>query len=141
VKGVEHAVGILDTSAVIALDRILVDDLPAEPAITAITLAELSVGPLVTDEPGERAARQARLQAVEATFEPIPFDDAAARSFGQVAAALRQSGRKVSARAFDALIAATALSRGWPVHTCNPDDFAAIDGLAVVAVRPSAVER
>jgi predicted nucleic acid-binding protein len=141
VKGVEHAVGILDTSAVIALDRILVDDLPAEPAITAITLAELSVGPLVTDEPGERAARQARLQAVEATFEPIPFDDAAARAFGQVAAALRQSGRKASARAFDALIAATALSRGWPVHTCNPDDFAAIDGLAVVAVRPSAVER
>ena len=128
--------GVLDTSAVIVLDRLLAADLPAEPTISAITLAELSVGPLVTDDPAERAARQARLQEVEATFEPIPFDDAAARAFGRVAANLRRSGRKTSARAFDALIAATAVSRGWPVHTCNPDDFAGIDGLTVVSISP-----
>ena len=137
----EAGIGILDTSAVIALDRLRAADLPAGPALTAITLAELSVGPLVTDDPAERAARQARLQAVEASFEPVPFDDAAARAFGQVAAGLRRSGRKTTARAFDALIAATALSRGWPVHTCNPDDFAAIDGLKVVPIEPPAPER
>lgn len=134
------AVGVLDTSAVIVLDRLRADHLPVEPTITTITLAELSVGPLATDDHVERAARQARLQEVEAAFEPLPFDDAAARAFGRVAASLRRSGRKTSARAFDALIAATAVSRGWPVHTCNPDDFEGIDGLTVVPITLPASE-
>lgn len=82
----------------------------------------------------ERAARQAHLQQAEADFEPIPFDAAAARSFGQVAASLRREGRKPKARAYDAMIAAVAMSRGLPVHTCNPADFDKIDGLEVVAV-------
>jgi predicted nucleic acid-binding protein len=51
-----------------------------------------------------------------------------------VAAALRRSGRKPRARAYDAMIAAVALARGLPVHTGNPDDFAGIDGLTVVPV-------
>ena len=58
--------GILDTDAVILLDALGPQHLPAEPLITAITLAELSVGPLVPDDPGERAARQVRLQGAEA---------------------------------------------------------------------------
>jgi tRNA(fMet)-specific endonuclease VapC len=51
-----------------------------------------------------------------------------------MAASLRQAGRKPSARAYDAMIAATAISRKLPVYTCNPADFAKIDGLAVIAV-------
>lgn len=39
----------------------------------------------------------------------------------------------LSARAYDALIAATALANDLPLYTCNPDDFA-IDGLIVVSV-------
>lgn len=128
--------GILDTSTLLLLARIdeSTDTLPAQPLITAVTLAELSVGPLVADDDGERPARQAHLQQAEADFEPIPFDAAAARSFGQVAASLRRGGRKRSARAYDAMIAAIALSRGLPVHTCNPSDFDKIDGLEVIAV-------
>jgi tRNA(fMet)-specific endonuclease VapC len=102
--------------------------------ITAVTLAELSVGPLVTDEAGERVARQAQLQQAEADFEPLPFDTSAARAFGRVAASLRRSGRKASARTYDAMIAATALANGLPVYTCNPADFSGIDDLDVVAV-------
>lgn len=127
--------GILDTSAVILLPRL--DDprvLPEEPLITAVTLAELSVGPLVATSEAERAARQAHLQQAEADFDPLPFDDAAARAFGQVAADLRRAGRKPAARAFDALIAATAVSNALPLYTANPDDFAAIAGLTVVAI-------
>ncbi len=91
--------GVLDTSTLILLGRIEADQtLPSEPLITAVTLAELSVGPLVADTDEERAARQAHLQEAEADFDPLPFDSAAARSFGQVAAALRRSGRKSSAR-------------------------------------------
>jgi predicted nucleic acid-binding protein len=108
--------------------------LPAEPLITAVTLAELSVGPLVARDDGERAARQAQLQQAEADFDPIPFDAQAARAFGQVAASLRRTGRKTAARAYDAMIAAIAVAHDLPVYTCNPADFSGIDGLRVVAM-------
>ena len=125
--------GILDTSAVIALRNITDPSaLPVEPLITAVTLAELSAGPLVARDERERAARQAHLQEAEADFDPLPFDRASARAFGQVAASLRASGRKTAARAYDALIAATALAHQLPVYTCNPTDFDKIDGLTVV---------
>jgi prevent-host-death family protein len=82
----------------------------------------------------ERAARQAHLQQAEADFEPLPFDAQAARALGRVAASLRRAGRKTRARAYDVLIAATALANHLPVYTCNPDDFSGIDGLDVVEV-------
>lgn len=127
--------GVLDTSTVILLP-VLNDPvvLPDEPLITAVTLAELSVGPLVATTARERANRQAVLQQVEADFDALPFDADAARAFGQVAASLRRSGRKTSARTSDAMIAATALARGLPVYTCKPNDFAGIDDLTVVSV-------
>ncbi len=130
-----HLRGVLDTSTVIALP--LITDpaaLPTEPLITAVTLAELTAGPLVAADDAERAARQARVQQAEADFDPLPFDAAAARAFGQVAASLRRAGRKPAARAYDAMIAATALSQQLPVYTCNPDDFDKIDGLTVVPI-------
>jgi predicted nucleic acid-binding protein len=126
--------GVLDTNAVILLGRLNPADLPEAPVITAVTLAELSVGPLVAADDRERAARQARLQEAESVFEPLPFDAAAARAFGGVAAALRSSGRKQSARAFDALIAATAIANELPLYTCNPRDYAGIDALSIVAL-------
>ena len=127
--------GILDTSAVISLSRLAdASALPAEPLITAVTLAELSVGPLVARDDAERAARQAHLQQAEADFDPLPFDAQAARAFGQVAASLRRTGRKTAARAYDAMIAAIAIAHDLPVYTCNPADFSEIDGLQVVAV-------
>ena len=126
----------LDTSTLILLGRITdVVALPEEPVITAVTLAELSVGPLVAASDVERAARQAHLQAAEADFDPLPFDAAAARAFGAVAASLRRDGRKPAARSYDAMIAAIAVAHQLPVHTCNPRDFNGIDGLEVVAVR------
>lgn len=108
--------------------------LPAEPLITAVTLAELTVGPLVASTDDERAARQAHVQQAEADFDPLPFDALAARALGRVAASLRRAGRKTEARAYDAMIAATALAHGLPVYTCNPQDFAGIEGLTVIPV-------
>jgi predicted nucleic acid-binding protein len=127
--------GLVDTSTLLLLPRI--EDpgvLPETPLISAITLAELSVGPLVTDDAAERARRAAQVQQAEADFDPIPFDSAAARAFGQVAASLRRDGRKPAARAFDALIAATAIANGLPLYTSNPADFVDIDGLTVRTV-------
>ena len=130
-----HLRGVLDTSTVILLSRITDPAvLPVEPLITAVTLAELTVGPLVAPTDGERAARQAHVQQAEADFDPLPFDAAAARAFGRVAASLRRAGRKPAARAYDAMIAATALSQQLPVYTCNPEDFVKVDDLTVVPV-------
>jgi predicted nucleic acid-binding protein len=130
-----HARGVLDTSTVIVLGKLADPELlPAEPLITAVTLAELSVGPLVADEETERVARQSQLQQAEADFEPLPFDASSARAFGRVAASLRRSGRKTAARTYDAMIAATALASDLPLYACNPADFSGIDELEVVAV-------
>jgi predicted nucleic acid-binding protein len=130
-----HARGILDTSTVIQLEKLTdAKALPAEPLITAVTLAELSVGPLVAKGESERVARQTQLQQAEADFKPLPFDADAARAFGSVAASLRRAGRKTTARTYDAMIAATAVANDLPVYTCNPTDFNAIDGLEVVAI-------
>jgi predicted nucleic acid-binding protein len=134
-----HPRGILDTSTVILLPRIADPDaLPAEPLITAVTLAELSVGPLVATNKRERVARQAHLQQAEADFSPLPFDAAAARAFGRVAASLRQAGRKPAARSYDAMIAAIALANELPIYSANPTDFASIDDLEVIEVTATA---
>jgi tRNA(fMet)-specific endonuclease VapC len=130
-----RAFGLLDTSTLILLPALRDPSLlPQRPLISAITLAELSVGPLVAANDTQRAARLAHLQQAEADFDPLPFDADAARAFGQVAASLRRSGRKASARAYDAMIAAVALANGLPLYTCKPSDFANIDGLTVVSV-------
>jgi len=109
--------------------------LPLVPVITSVTLAELSVGPLVAASEVERARRQAHLQQAEEAFDPLPFDADAARVFGSVTASLRQAGRKTRTRAKDAMIASTALANGLPVYTCNPGDFEGVDRLEVVPVR------
>jgi predicted nucleic acid-binding protein len=73
----------LDTSTVILLGRIEDPaDLPDEAMISAITLAELSVGPHVAHSDEERAARQAHLQQAESDFDVLVFDAESARAFG-----------------------------------------------------------
>ena len=130
--------GLLDTSAVLALPGLLDPSLLPEVAlISAITLAELAVGPLVATDETERARRLAQVQQAEADFDPIPFDARAARAFALVAASYRSSGRKPAARAFDAMIAATAIANGLPLYTANPADFVGIDDLVVRAIPPA----
>lgn len=120
----------LDTSTVILLGEISdPTELPDESVISAITLAELSVGPHASHDDAERSARQQHLQQAEADFDVMAFDGECARAFGGVAAALRASGRKPAARAYDALIAATAIAHSVPLYTCNPGDFAGIPRL------------
>ncbi len=116
--------GVLDTSVVIDLASIPLAHLPAEVSVTALTIAELTAGPLSTADPAERSRRLERLQWVESTFEAIPFDVAAARAYGRVCSAILAAKQKArGGRAVDLLIAATALSRGLPLFTRNASDF------------------
>lgn len=134
-----HGRGVIDTSVVIDLERIDPANLPAELAISAVTLAELAAGPHATADPEERARRQDRLQRTEATFEPLPVDGAVARAYGRIYAAVAAAGRKARGRrAFDLLVAATALAAELPLYTRNRGDFEELDGLVeVVAVQPT----
>ena len=124
--------GLLDTKVVIHLPLLASGQLPSETAISAVTLAELSAGPSATDDPVERAARIGRLQRVEAAYDPLPFDGAAARHYGPVYAAVRASGRTPRRRLADLMIACIAVANDLPLVTTNPDDFAGLDHLLAV---------
>lgn len=89
-------------------------ELPDTMLVTAVTLRELSYGPDATDDPAKRAGRIAVLQHVEATFDPLPYDQAAARVYGQICAAVRTAGRQPRKRASELMIAATAASNDLP---------------------------
>jgi predicted nucleic acid-binding protein len=123
----------VDTSVVIDFDRVDVQSLPREVAISAITLAELAAGPQATNDREERARRQDRLQRAEATFDPLPFDAEAARAYGRVYAALARAGRKARGRRMaDLLIAATAVAAQLPLYTRNPKDFTHLEKIATI---------
>lgn len=125
--------GLPDTSVVVGWDDPGVTAaLPDESAIAAITLAELAAGPHLAADPAERARRQARLQQVEALFEPLPFDAAVARSYGQVVVAVVAAGRRHRGRVADLLIAATAHANGLPLYTRNAGNFSGLEGLVTV---------
>jgi len=141
VPGEARKRGLLDTNIVILRKWLNPDDLPAEVAISAITLAELSAGPHEVrrneeqdsyDEHAERARRLDVLQRAEAEFDPIPFDAEAARIYGRVAAAVIAAGRKPRRRVTDLMIAAIAIAADLPLYTTNPADFSGLDGLLTV---------
>ncbi len=125
--------GLIDTSVIMDLPEMALDLLPAELAISAVTLAELAAGPHATTDIAERAKRQDRLQRTESTFAPLPVDASVARAYGRVYAAVSRSGRKARGRrAVDLLIAATAVAAGLPLYTRNPADFAGLSDLLTV---------
>lgn len=125
--------GLLDTSVVIDFEAIDLEDLPRRSIVSEITMAELAAGPLVAQEPGERAVRQDRLQRAQDAFDALPFDRRAALAYGRVFATTVAAGRKArGAHANDLLIAATALGAGLPLYTRNAADFRALDGLLEV---------
>ncbi|MHB1784761.1 MAG: PIN domain-containing protein [Acidimicrobiales bacterium] len=125
--------GLLDTSVVIDWDDpAVISVLPDEAAVCTITLAELAAGPHLAATMDERSRRQARLQQIEATFEPLPFDVAAHRSYGQVVAAIAGASRTHRSRIADLLIAAVAHANGLVLYTRNPADFYGLDRLITV---------
>jgi len=146
----EYSQGLLDTNIMILRRWIRPDELPAQVAISAITLAELSAGPNLVrrdnaqadyDEHAERARRLDILQRAEHEFDPIPFDAETARAYGRICAAVISVGRTPRRRVADLMIAATALAENLALFTTNPDDFAGLGNLITVVpvTRPSPV--
>lgn len=120
---------LLDTSVVIATDVAALD---GELAISAVTLAELHFGVLVAKQRAVRAERLRRLLLLQRSFDALPLDEAVAASYGQIAAAVVDAGRKPRARSMDLLIAATAHAHSAKLYTRNADDFRGIEELVDV---------
>lgn len=134
----QHDVGLLDTSVVIDLEVIPAHLLPVRSAVTAVTLAELGAGPHTTRDRIEQARRMARLQIAEASYDPLPFDAAAARSYAYLVGLVGlvvAAGQSPRPRRIDLMIAATAQSNQLPLFTRNPKDFSAVrDEVETIAV-------
>ncbi|MGQ0481794.1 MAG: type II toxin-antitoxin system VapC family toxin [Pseudonocardia sp.] len=124
---------VLDTSVFIAAEsgRPLDEDrLPAEAAITTVTLAELHAGVLAAGDVDTRARRMATLDAV-ADIELLPVDEAAALMWARMRVHLAESGRRVNVN--DLWVAACAACRELPVVT-QDDDFEPLAGVAGLRV-------
>lgn len=117
---------ILETSVLIATD---LPPLEGELAISAVTLAELHFGVLVTADAAVRAERLRRLSNLQRKFDALPVDDDVATSYGQLAAAVAATGRQPRSRVMDLLIAATAHAHSARLYTRNSGDLAGIENL------------
>ena len=131
--------GLGDTNILIDLEQLSAESLPAELLISTTTLAELSAGVHSANDSAERSRRIARLQRVEATFNPLPFDAEAARQYGVIAGAVIAMGGKPRSRVADLMIASVAAAHKLPLFTTNPEDFGGLE--TVVAVVPVPVYR
>jgi predicted nucleic acid-binding protein len=126
--------GILDTSVFIADEQgraLSTDELPAEAAVSVVTLAELELGVHMATTEDARARRLATLRALSETYVAVPIDEPVASSFAELVAGARRSGRRL--RVQDAWIAATAKAHGAAVYTQDAD-FEGPPGLDVVRV-------
>lgn len=108
---------LLDTSVVIALDEDATIELPAEAAISVVTLGELRAGILLARDARTQAVRRARITEIRVAFDPIPVDEAVAEHYGDALAHARAVGRTV--KATDLLIIATARATGRTLHTLD----------------------
>ena len=78
------------------------------------------------------SAAAATPQQVEATFDVLSFDSAAAHAYGRINAAIRGAGRRPRGRIVDLQTAAVALAHAIPLFTRDPDDFRGLEGIVDV---------
>jgi predicted nucleic acid-binding protein len=128
--------GLVDTNILIHLEQLSVHQLPSELVISTVSLAELGAGVHTAVDAVERARRIMRLQRIEATFSPLPFDVEAARQYGIIAAEVISIGRKPRGRVADLMIASIAAANRLPLFTTNPADFQGLESVVTVVPVP-----
>ncbi|MGJ3627456.1 PIN domain-containing protein [Sphingomonas sp. MMS24-JH45] len=99
--------------------------LPARPALSIVTLAELEGG--VSIAPALTAARRKATDALAATLAVLALDREVVAIYGGIVAACGFHRRRV----LDRLIAATAIVHDLALITINGDDFRDIPGLSL----------
>ncbi|WP_410630293.1 type II toxin-antitoxin system VapC family toxin [Amycolatopsis sp. cmx-4-83] len=127
-----HATGVLDTCTYIELGSLDPAVLPDFPEITAVTMAELHQGVVMTADPAAKAMRNEQLGAAIVEFTPLPFDGEAAARYGTLVALTIAAGRSPRPRRLDLMIAAIASVHGLPLYTRNAKDFRGLESLLEV---------
>ncbi len=110
--------------------------MPARATISTVTMAELAAGVTMAKDPASRAERLAVLQQAESSFDPLPFDLAAAHAYARIVAAVIATGRSPRARVADQMIAAIALAHGLVLYTTNDSDYVGLESLVEVVAVP-----
>ncbi len=98
----------------------------SEIGISAITLSELEYGISKSTKPNQN--REALIEFLT-PLEILPFDEGAARFYGEIRAHLEKKGNPIGA--MDLLIASHALSLSVPLVTNDRRGFKGIPGLQV----------
>jgi len=125
--------GLADTSVFIAREsgRPLDESaLPAELAISVITIGELRAGVLAATDLRSRERRLGTLTAALA-LDPLPVDDHVAEAWARLRVLLRDAGQRMPVN--DSWIAATAMAHGVPVITQDADHVD-LDDLPIIQI-------
>jgi predicted nucleic acid-binding protein len=95
-------------------------ELPEQVAVSVVTIGELKLGVLNTEDDAIKA-RRADTLALARAADPIPIGEAVMEAWASLVADCRASGVHLTVKLTDALIAATAVARGLPVVTQDED--------------------
>lgn len=127
---------LIDTSVLVnaerrglSLERALGEQ---ERAISVITASELLHGIHRATDDRIRTRRQAFVEHLISSVEPLPITTSIARTHAEIWAGLERRGEAIGAH--DMWIAATALSHGMRIATANATEFGRVPGLAVAAL-------
>lgn len=127
-------VGLLDTSVFIASESgrsLSSERLPAQSAVSVVTVGELRWGVLMATDDDARSRRIDTL-ARASRLNPLPVDEHVAATWALLRQRLKTNATKMEIN--DSWIAATAMARGWPVVTQDDGFPTGIPGLTVIRV-------
>jgi len=127
---------LIDTSVLINAERrgpSLEDVLgERERAISVITSSELLHGVHRATDRHVRARRQAFVEYMISSIEPLPITTSVARAHAEIWAGLERDGKVIGAH--DMWIAATAVIHGMEIAAGNATEFERVPGLTVGAI-------
>lgn len=95
--------------------------------ISSVTLSELHFG---VAKSANRAKNAEALDEFIIPLEVVPYDELAARAYGEIRATLEKGGTPIGS--MDLLIAAHAVSLGIPLITNNTREFSRVPSLTIL---------
>ncbi len=126
--------GLLDTSVFVAMETgraLRVDRLPAESAVSAITIGELRWGVLMAPDDQSRSQRLDTLEYAS-RLDPLPVDGRVAAAWALLRQRLKATRTKMEIN--DSWIAATAIAHRWPLVTQDDGFPTGIPDLIIIRV-------